>query len=76
MLPNRGKRHIHENLSTSLTKWSNTLEQFVGSCRQIGLMCLTILWGWYLKKVNTPTANVPINLKPPSDLVYKLIDWR
>ena len=43
------------------TNWFNVFDHFVG---------------WYLKKVNTPTANVPINLKPPSDLVYKLIDWR
>ena len=29
--------------------WSNTLKQFVGCCRQIVSVYLTILWGWCLK---------------------------
>ena len=33
-------------LSTNLRKRSNTLKQFVGCCRPIVWMCLTILWGW------------------------------
>ena len=36
-------------LSTNHTKWSNTLKQFIGYCRQIALVYLTILWGWRLK---------------------------
>ena len=36
-------------LRTNLTKWSNTLKQFVGCCRRIVWVCLTILWGWRLK---------------------------
>ena len=35
-------------LSASPTKWSNTLKQFVGCCRRIACVCLTILWGWRL----------------------------
>ena len=36
-------------LSTNPTKWSDTLKQFVGCCRRIVCVCLTILWGWCLK---------------------------
>ena len=36
-------------LSANPTKWSNTLKQFVGYCRRIVSVCLTILWGWRLK---------------------------
>ena len=36
-------------LSAKHTKWSKTLKQFVGCCRQIIWVCLTILWGWRLK---------------------------
>ena len=31
-------------LSANPTKWSNTLKQFVGFCRRIVWVCLTILW--------------------------------
>ena len=41
---------IHFNLlSANLTKWSNTLKQFVRCCRWIVCVCLTILWAWRLK---------------------------
>ena len=33
-------------LSINPTKWSNTLRQLVGFCRQIIWVYLTILWGW------------------------------
>ena len=36
-------------LSANSTKGSNTLKQFVGCCRRIIWVGLTILWGWYLK---------------------------
>ena len=36
------------SLSVNPTKWSNTLKQFVGFCRRIVRVCLTILWGWRL----------------------------
>ena len=36
-------------LSANPTKCSNTLKQFVGFCRRIVSVCLTILWGWRLK---------------------------
>ena len=35
-------------LSTKPTKWSKTLKQFVGCCRQIVWVCLAILCGWRL----------------------------
>ena len=36
------------------TKWSNILKQFVGCCRRIFWLCLTILWDWHVKcEVNT-----------------------
>ena len=35
--------------SVDPTKWSNTIKQFVGFCRQIVGVCLAILWGWRLK---------------------------
>ena len=35
-------------LSINPTKWSNTLKQLVGNSRRIE--CLTILWGWRLKR--------------------------
>ena len=34
-------------LSANLTKWSNTLKQFLG--RRIVWVCLTILWAWRFK---------------------------
>ena len=37
---------IFNLLSANPTKWSSTLKQFVGCCRRIVWMCLTILWGW------------------------------
>ena len=37
----------NERASANLTKWSNTLQQFVGSSRRIVWVCLTILWGWH-----------------------------
>ena len=37
----------NESTSANLTKWSNTLQQFVGSSRRIVWVCLTILWGWH-----------------------------
>ena len=36
-------------LSANPTKWSNTLKQFVGSCRLIVWVCLIALRGWCLK---------------------------
>ena len=36
-------------LSANPTKWSSTIKQFVGFCRRIIWVCLTILWGWHLK---------------------------
>ena len=36
-------------LSAYLTKWSNTLKQFVGNGGRIVWVCLTILWDWRLK---------------------------
>ena len=36
-------------LRASPTKWSDTLKQFVGCCRRIVWVCLTIFWGWRLK---------------------------
>ena len=36
-------------LSANPTKWSNTLKQFVGCCRRIVWVCLTILWDWLLR---------------------------
>ena len=33
-------------LRANLTKWSNTLKQFVGKSRRIVWVCLTILWRW------------------------------
>ena len=37
------------SLSVNLTKWSNTLKDFVGKSRRIAWVCLTIVWGWRLK---------------------------
>ena len=39
------KTTILNPLSANPTKWPDTLKQFVGSCRQIVGVCLTILWG-------------------------------
>ena len=36
-------------LSANPTKLSNTIKQFVGCCRQIVWVCLSILWNWRLK---------------------------
>ena len=36
-------------VSATLTKWSNTLKQFVGTNQQIAWVFLTILWGWHSK---------------------------
>ena len=38
---------ITSTLSANLTKWSNTLKQFVG--KSVIWSCLIILWGWRLK---------------------------
>ena len=40
------------SLSGNPIKWSNTLKKFVGCCRRIAWVCLTILWGWHLKSQN------------------------
>ena len=40
---------VFKPFSTSSTKWSDTLKQFVGKSRRIFWVCLTILWGWHLK---------------------------
>ena len=37
-------------LRANPTKWTNALTQFVGNSRQIVWVCLTILWGWRLKR--------------------------
>ena len=45
-------KHFHNGinpLSASSTKWSNRLKQFVGFCRRIVWVCLTILWGRRLR---------------------------
>ena len=34
-------------LTTNPQKWSDTLKQFAGCCRQIVWVCLTILFGWH-----------------------------
>ena len=36
-------------LSAKFTKWSSTLKQFIGCCRRIVWVCLTILWDWSFK---------------------------
>ena len=36
-------------LSANPTKWSNTLKIIVSCCQLIVWVCLTILWGWYVK---------------------------
>ena len=36
-------------LTANFAKWSNTLKQFVGFCRRIVWVGLTILWVWCLK---------------------------
>ena len=41
--------HHYKFLNANPTKWSNILKQFVGYCRQIVWVCLTILLGWRLK---------------------------
>ena len=45
-------------LSTNLTKWSNTLKQFVGNCQQIAWRCLTILRDWGLKSYQTHSVKI------------------
>ena len=40
------------SLSGNPIKWSNTLKKFVGCCRRIVWVCLTILSGWHLKSQN------------------------
>ena len=46
----KGNKLVQLNpLSAKLTKWSNTLKQFVGCCWPTVWVCLTILWGWRLK---------------------------
>ena len=37
------------NLSSKTTKWAKTLKHFLGYCRRIVWVCLTILWDWRLK---------------------------
>ena len=37
------------NLSSKTTKWAKTLKHFLGYCRRIVWVCLTILWDWCLK---------------------------
>ena len=50
-------RKFHLNpLSANPTRWSNTLKQFVGCCRRVVWVCLTVLWGWRLKKVKCLTG--------------------
>ena len=51
-----------DTLRAKPTKWSNTLEQFVGFCRRIIYVCLTILYGWHLKGL-FPRVVVLKNLK-------------
>ena len=34
-------------LSANLTRWSNTLKEFVGKSQQFVWVCLNILWGWH-----------------------------
>ena len=37
-------RLLYPLKTENLTKWSNTLKQFIGKCRRIVWVCLTILW--------------------------------
>ena len=43
------KSDLFNPLSANLTYWTNALKQFVGYCRRIVLVGLTILRGWRLK---------------------------
>ena len=43
------KNPLFNSLSANPTKWLNILKQFVGCCRRIVRVCLTILCGWHLK---------------------------
>ena len=41
---------LHFNpLNAIITKWWNTLKQFVGNNWRVVWVCLPILWGWHLK---------------------------
>ena len=42
---------IFNPLSANFTKWSNTLELFVGCCQQIVWVCLTIMWDLRFKGI-------------------------
>ena len=54
-------------LGANPTKWSNTLRQFVGCCRRIVWVCLTILWGWrskdYYKNMSKLLTYFQINIR-------------
>ena len=45
-------------LGVNPTKWLNTVKQFVGCCRQIVWVCMTIFWGWRLKGSALPFLHV------------------
>ena len=49
-------------LSTSLTKWSNTLKQFVGCCRRIVWVCLNVLW--FGAKMISMSMNLTLSFQP------------
>ena len=44
--------YTKKDFSANPTKKSNTLKQFLGCCRRIVWMCLTIFGGWNLKGLN------------------------
>ena len=51
------------SLNSNSSKWSNTLKQFVGCCRRIVWVCLTILWSWHLKGLSILSLRIQIKLK-------------
>ena len=62
---------LRNPLSSSPTKWSNTLKQYVGCCRRIFWLCLTISWVGaqkvkncsYFIPVTRPARNVKVKRK-------------
>ena len=42
---------ILNTLSANPTKWWNTLKEFIACYRRIIWVCLTIKWGWRLKRI-------------------------
>ena len=62
----------NNHLSANLTKWSNSLNQFLGKSQRIVLVCLTILWGWCLT-LNVSWVVILISqAQPPVNLQSKI----